>query len=109
MNDSVCEIFFDDVGIPNDGMDVGLFSGTACLDQTGKIVGLNVDSYAGRKSATRFYAVPNPLNSWIEAIAERITDRYAAEIRDAINTWFFEQDSQSTSDREEHGTYWGRP
>src|SRR4051812_42842388 len=101
MNDAVCEIFFDDVGIPDkaDGLQAGLFSGTACLDQTGQIVGLNIDCYAGRKSATRYYAVPHPLASWIDDLAEMIADRYAPEIRDAINAWFFEEDNRSASDR----------
>ncbi|MBA2125083.1 hypothetical protein DLM45_02430 [Hyphomicrobium methylovorum] len=111
--DYAVEIPFEEIGIQIDGADVGMFDGTAHVDQHGSVVGLEIDGYVTdpvnplgrRKQVTRYLKVPfwngpaptNFIDILAKHLAHEITVSCEPEINDKLNDW-----SVSLAEKEWH-------
>ena len=98
----VIDFDFEEVGVQISGADVGMFSGTASIDQDGAVVGLYLDAYITDRAAplgmpkkiTRYLKVPLrhhiPLafESYLaRELATAIETGCEPEITDKLNDW----------------------
>lgn len=104
LDDGVIDFEFEEVGVLIEGAEVGMFSGTASIDQDGAVVGLTLDSYVTDKTdplgipkrVSRYIRVPLParLDSWCtfteqlaRGLATTIQKGFEPEINDKLNDW----------------------
>jgi hypothetical protein len=98
-DDGVITFDFEEVGVDLDGAEVGMFSGSASIDQDGNVVGLTLDAWSNDvdrqfKRTTRYLKVPmqrNQLTSLSDMIASALADtiekRFKRHIEDELNDW----------------------
>jgi len=100
-DDGVIDFDFEEVGVNIDGAEVGMFSGSASIDQDGHVVGLTLDGYVTDRAAPfgpskkveRYLKVPlrdepHDLPSQMaSALANAIERGFEPEINDALNDW----------------------
>lgn len=92
-DDGVIDFDFEEVGVNIDGAEVGMFSGSASIDQEENVVGLTLDAFDSSKQVTRYLKVPR--RGWpsnfndilAEKLAETIEQRFKHEITDKVNDW----------------------
>lgn len=100
-DDGVIGFDFEETGVDLDGAEVGMFSGTASIDQDGVVVGLTLDAwidggsqFGPLKQTTLYLKVPmqrNHLTSLPDLIARALADtiekRFERQIEDELNDW----------------------
>lgn len=101
-DDGVVEFEFEELGLQYEGAEIGLYAGTASIDQDGGVVGLTLDGYVTCKSrplgppdrVSRYLPIPAPnktVLSFDEQLARKLADAietgYVPEINDLLNDW----------------------
>lgn len=101
-DDGILNFDFEECGVDLAGAEIGMFSGSASIDQDGVVVGLTLDAWADErpkqfvptKKTTRYLKVPmqrNQLTSLPDLIARALADtiekRFKRQIEDELNEW----------------------
>lgn len=118
-NDYAVTLKFEEVGVLEDGAEVGTYAGTAHIDQDGFVVGLELDVLVPDKTnptgpskfVSRYYPVPREehATSFAEQrsvlLATTIERGCVPEINEKLNEWHVERAEESFSPEREYGTY----